>query len=189
MWLSQQPGTGGVLSEASLKSYLYGFENKSAEWPAFISSAFPRFHDIYQRAGTRNYWGYLGDRNGATLRETLNRALTNNSALIQIVTWNDFGEGTTVEPTKEYGFRDLCLIQNLCHQNASVDNRVFTNELASVVRFYNLRCGAAAKTPLADALDKIFTKFASGQEERALNELSALEARYVSRPVPDAGGQ
>lgn len=189
MWLSQQPGTGGVLSEASLKSYLYGFENKSAEWPAFVSSAFPRFHDIYQRAGTRNYWGYLGDRNGATLRETLNRALTNNSALIQIVTWNDFGEGTTVEPTKEYGFRDLCLIQNLCGQNAGVDNQVFTNELASVVRFYNLRCGAATNAPLADALDKIFTKFASGQEEKALNELSALEARYASRPVPDAGGQ
>jgi hypothetical protein len=187
MWLSQQPGTGGVLSEASLKSYLYGFENKSAEWPEFISSAFPRFHDIYQRAGTRNYWGYLGDRNGDTLRETLNRALTNNSALIQIVTWNDFGEGTTVEPTKEYGFRDLSLIQNLCRQNSGFGNQVFTNELASIVRFYNLRCGAVTNAPLAVALDKIFTKFASGQEGTALNELDALEARYVPGPAPGAG--
>jgi len=69
----------------------------------------------------RNYWGYLGDRDGETLRETFNRALTNNSALVQIVTWNDFGEGTTIEPTKEYGFRDLCLIQDYAARSLTLN--------------------------------------------------------------------
>ena len=38
-------------------------------------------------------WGYLGDRNGLILRETLSQAMTNSSTIVQIVTWNDFGEG------------------------------------------------------------------------------------------------
>ena len=67
MWMSQAPGTGGVLSGAALNSYLAEFDQKAGAWPASISSAFPRFHDIYQRAGVRNYWGYLGDRSGQTL--------------------------------------------------------------------------------------------------------------------------
>jgi Glycosyl hydrolase family 99 len=178
MWLSQQPGTGGVLSEASLKNYLVDFEKKSASWPAYISSAFPRFHDIYQRAGVRNYWGYLGDRDGETLRENLNRALTNNSALVQIVTWNDFGEGTTIEPTKEYGFRDLCLVQDLCRRNLDHDHGLLTNHLASAVRFYNLRHNSATNAALATALDQVFTNIVSGQEESALNQLGKLEAQF-----------
>lgn len=176
MWLSQRPGTGGVLSEASLENYLVDFEKKSASWPAFISSAFPRFHDIYQRAGVRNYWGYLGDRNGETLRESLTRALTNNCSLVQIVTWNDYGEGTAIEPTKEYGFRDLCLIQDLCRQKPDLKHRLLTNDLASVFQFYNLRRDSATNAALALALDQIFTNIVSGREASALSQLRKLEA-------------
>src|ERR1041385_7304504 len=99
--MSQAAGMGGVLSSAALKTYLAGFDQKAATWPVSVSSAFPRFHDIYQKAGVRNYWGYLGDAGGDTLRETLSRAMTNASSIVQIVTWNDFGEGTVVEPTQE----------------------------------------------------------------------------------------
>jgi hypothetical protein len=178
MWLSQQPGTGGVLSEAALQNYLADFEKKSIAWPAFISSAFPRFHDIYQRAGVRNYWGYLGDRNGETLRETLKRALTNNSALVQIITWNDFGEGTTIEPTKEYGFRDLYLIQDLCRRQHDPMRRLLTNELASVFQFYHLRQKSATNAALAFALDQVFTNMVSGQEANAFEQLGKLEAQF-----------
>lgn len=178
MWLSQLPGTGGVLSETSLKNYLTDFEKKSAGWSAFISSAFPRSHDIYQRAGVRDYWGYLGDRNGETLRENLNRALTNNSALVQIVTWNDFGEGTMIEPTREYGFRDLYLIQNLCRQKLAPKRRLLTNDLACAFEFYNLRQNAVTNAALALALDQVFTNIVSGREESALVQLRKLEAQF-----------
>ena len=50
MWMSQAPGTGGVLSDAALQSYLADFDQKAKGWPVYISRAFPRFHDIYQRA-------------------------------------------------------------------------------------------------------------------------------------------
>ncbi|HEX7654090.1 MAG TPA: glycoside hydrolase family 71/99-like protein [Verrucomicrobiae bacterium] len=178
MWLSQQPGTGGVLSEASLLNYLNDYEKKSLEWPAYISSAFPRFHDIYQRAGARNYWGYLGDRNGETLRETLTRAFTNNSAVVQIVTWNDFGEGTTIEPTKEYGFRDLAVVQQLCHTYSASKTSWQTNDLPLALDFYRLRCLARTETALTPVLDDLFTNLVAGQITAARNQLAGLKAKY-----------
>jgi len=182
MWLSQTPGTGGVLSDTALKNYLTDFEQKAKVWPAFISSAFPRFHDIYQRAGNRNYWGYLGDRNGETLRETLSQAMTDSSAIAQIVTWNDFGEGTAVEPTKEYGYRDLGLIQEFRRQHLNSNFSYRTNDLTLALRFYNLRCQSATNAALALALDRVFTNIVSGQEENASFQLDKLETKFLQKP-------
>jgi hypothetical protein len=175
MWMSQAPGTGGVLSGAALKGYLADFDQKAGAWPAFISSAFPRFHDIYQRAAERNYWGYLGDRHGDTLRETLSRGLTNSSAIVQIVTWNDFGEGSMVEPTEEYGFRDLGIIQDLRRQYLESDFSRNTNDVALALQFYNLRRQFLTNAVVSAELDGIFTNIVAGQLDHAklrLNELA-----------------
>jgi hypothetical protein len=174
MWMSQTPGTGGVLSGAALKSYLAEFDQKARAWPEFISSAFPRFHDIYQRAGVRNYWGYLGDRHGDTLRETLSHGMTNSSAIVQIVTWNDFGEGSMVEPTEEYGFRDLGIIQDLRRQYLESDFSHNTNDLAMALRFYNLRRQSLTNDVLSAELDRIFTNIVAGQLEIANLQLDKL---------------
>jgi hypothetical protein len=174
MWMSQAPGTGGVLSGAALKGYLADFDQKAGAWPAFISSAFPRFHDIYQRAGVRNYWGYLGDRHGDTLRETLSRGLTNSSTIVQIVTWNDFGEGSMVEPTEEYGFRDLGIIQDLRRQYLESDFSRNTNDLCMALQFYNLRRQYMTNTVLSAELDRIFTNIVAGQLDKAKLQLDQL---------------
>jgi hypothetical protein len=175
MWMSQAPGTGGVLSGAALKNYLAEFDRKAAAWPVFISSAFPRFHDIYQRAGVRNYWGYLGDRQGDIFRETLSRAMTNSSVLAQIVTWNDYGEGTMVEPTREYGYRDLGILQDLRRQYLQGDFSLGTNELAMAFEFYNLRGQQGMKRNTAEQLDEIFTNLVSGKISTAREGLRKLQ--------------
>jgi hypothetical protein len=176
MWMSQLPGTGGVLSGVALNNYLAGFEQKARGWPAFISSAFPRFHDIYQRAGNRNYWGYLGDRNGETFRETLRRAMTNSSVLVQIVTWNDFGEGTAVEPTREYGFRDLGIIQDFRRQYLDPGFSLHTNDLHLALQFYQLRRQSGTNTALAAGLDQAFATIVSGRLNEARRELDKLQS-------------
>ena len=87
MWMSQT--NNGVLTDAMLQNYLVNFEQKALKvpvWPGFISSAFPRFHDIYQQARHWITYGYLDDQNGNTFRETLTRAMTNSSVIVQIVT-------------------------------------------------------------------------------------------------------
>jgi hypothetical protein len=174
MWMSQVPGTGGVLSGAALKSYLADFDQKSSPWPAVISSAFPRFHDIYQRADVRNYWGYLGDRHGDTLRETLSRGMTNSSAIVQVVTWNDFGEGSMVEPTQEYGYRDLGIIQDFRRQYLESGFSRNTNDLTMALRFYNLRRQHSTNIVVAAELDRIFTNIVSGKLDVANLQLNQL---------------
>jgi len=173
MWMSQAPGTGGVLSGAALKSYLADLDQKARAWPVFISSAFPRFHDIYQRAGVRNYWGYLGDRHSETLRETLSRAMTNSSSIIQVVTWNDFGEGSMVEPTQEYGYRDLGIVQDFRRQFLEPDFSCDTNHLTMALRFYNARRQSTNAVASA-ALDRIFTNIVTGKISVANLQLDQL---------------
>ena len=48
-------------------------------------------------------------------------------------TWNDYGEGTTIEPTREYGFQYLVALQ----QFAGVSYRQANLEL--IYRWYTLR--------------------------------------------------
>ena len=175
MWMSQAPGTGGVLSGAALKSYLASFNQKAEGWPAFISSAFPRFHDIYQRAGVRNYWGYLGDRHGDTLRETLACGMTNSSSMVQVVTWNDFGEGSMVEPTQEFGYQDLGIIQDFRRQFLEADFSRNTNDLTLALRVYNLRKKYVANAVASEELDRIFTNIVSGKTGAAGHQLDLLE--------------
>jgi hypothetical protein len=189
MWLSLAPGTRGVLSMTALQNYLEGFEKTAADWPAFISSAFPRFHDIYQSAGVRDYWGYLGDRQGQILRQTLSRALTNSSALVQIVTWNDFGEGTMVEPTVEYGFRDLGILQELRREHLDGGFNYSTNDLLLPLRLYQLRRVAETNLTLDPAMRGIFDHIVSGNLPAARSRLTQAEsvagiADPAASPIP-----
>ncbi len=176
MWLSVSPGAHGVLSMTALNGYLSSFEQNAAAWPLFISSAFPRFHDIYQPAGVRDYWGYLGDRKGETLRLTLNRAITNRSSIVQIVTWNDFSEGTVVEPTSEYGFRDLGIVQDCRRLGLDPKFAYHTNDLMLVLQIYNLRRAAQTNASLTPRLDAIFTNIVSGNLGEARQRLAELQS-------------
>jgi hypothetical protein len=177
MWMSRT--NNGVLTEAMLQSYLARFEQKtlgSPAWPAFISSAFPRFHDIYQQAGVGPSYGYLDGQEGNTFRETLMRAMTNRSALVQIVTWNDFGEGTMVEPTVEYGYRDLGLIQELRRQYLDPNFPYHTNDLTLARRFYQLRQAYNGHAIVSAELDRIFQLIVAGNLTDANARLTGIES-------------
>jgi hypothetical protein len=181
MYLSLSPGARGVLSVTALENYLASFEQNGSTWPAFISSAFPRFHDIYQPAGVRDYWGYLGDRKGETLRMTLTRAMTNQSAMVQVVTWNDFGEGTVVEPTTEYGYRDLGIIQDCRRLYLDTKFAHRTNDLALATRLYHLRREHATNPPVNVVLDGIFTNIIRGDLGSVTRQLTQFETNSPNR--------
>jgi len=174
MWLSLSPGARGVLSAYALQNYFERYEQRANIWPVFISSAFPRFHDIHHSAGVRDYIGYLGDQKGRIFVETLTRAFTNRSSFVQIVTWNDFGEGTMVEPTVEYGFRDLGIIQELRRSYVEPNFIYTTNDLALPGRIFELRRIAATNAAMSQVLDAVTANIMSGHlysARRLLNEL------------------
>jgi hypothetical protein len=174
------PMSGGTntLTPAQLQTYLVGFDQMAAGWPGSVSSAFPRFHDIYAQANVGSGYRYLDDANGSTLTNTLARAMTNNSAMVQIVTWNDFGEGTMVEPTLDYGFRDLGIIQNLRRQYLDSGFHYHTNDLAMAFRFYNLRKQNGSSPAISAELDRIFTNIISGATSTANLQLTGIESNH-----------
>jgi hypothetical protein len=83
------------------------FAKEAERWPHRIPVAYPRFLDVYGEAKVRPSWGSVADADGATFRQTLAQALAMSTDVVQIATWNDWGEGTAIEPSLEYGNRDL----------------------------------------------------------------------------------
>jgi hypothetical protein len=173
MWMSG--GGTNTLTSAQLQSYLDNFEQKAVSWPAYISSAFPRFHDIYAQAGVGPSYGYLDDANGATFSNTLRRAMTNNSAFLHFVTWNDFGEGTAIEPTLEHGYRDLGMVQNFRRQYIDRDFTFTTNDLTAAFRFYSLRKQYGTNAAISAELNRVFTNIVTGRIMVANLQLTRIE--------------
>lgn len=89
------------------------FLKEAENWPDHIAVAFPRFHDIYRQAKVSDGYPRLPDDDGATFRLTLEKSLQSNPPIIQLATWNDWGEGTQIEPSREFGYRDLEYLQHL----------------------------------------------------------------------------
>ena len=124
----------------------------------------------------------LGDRSGDTFRETLSRALTNKSAIVQIVTWNDYGEGTVVEPTVEYGYRDLGIIQDFRRQYVETGFSYRTNDLTLALRLYQLRRENSTNSTIAAELDRVFANISTNNLAAARLALTRLENESPSRP-------
>ena len=183
MWASST--NGGILSREALRSYLDGFEQKASSWPAYISSAFPRFHDIYAEAGVGPSYGRLEDAEGEILRLTLHRALTNRSTYVQLVTWNDFGEGTILEPTREFGFRDLQMVQESRRRFLDPSFTGRPEDLELAWRLYQLRRHFSGQLLVEAELDRVFALAVEGSTEMARRLLEALEQQ---RPVLYAWG-
>jgi hypothetical protein len=175
MGLSQT--NNGILTTIQLNSYLTQFEQKAAIWSAFISSAFPRFHDIYAQAGVGPSYGYLDDNNGLTFQSTLQRAMTNSSTIVQIVTWNDYGEGTIVEPTVEYVCRDLGMLQNFRRLYLSAGYAGTTNDFSTALRLYNARREYAGNAIAYAELNRVFSNAVAEDLPDANLKLGGLESQ------------
>jgi len=177
-WPPMGDSVNGVLSNATMQTYIVDFEQNAASWNAFISGAWPRFHDYYAQAGLHPSYGYLDDQNGNTFRETLTSAMTDASPIIQCVTWNDFGEGTIIEPTAQYGYRDLGVIQDFRRQYLNASFPYHTNDLSIALRLYNLRRQYPNNAIVSAELDRVFTNAVTGQLSNATLQLSGLEFGY-----------
>ncbi len=177
MWMTG--GGTNVLTTNQLESYLSTFYSNGNGWPASVGGGWPRFNDIYAQAGVGTSNGYLDDRNGDTLRETTTRAMTNNCAFIQMVTWNDFGEGTIIEPTVDYGYRDLGLLQDFRRQYMQTNFTYTTNDLALAFRFYNLRRQWGNYPTQSAELDRTFTNIVAGKLDSATRQIWGMENSHA----------
>jgi hypothetical protein len=144
---------GGIeMAPAVLESYLERFYRNAQRRDLIVGSAFPGFKDIYAEAGVRSSYGSINPHGGETLRYTLSTALAQNARIVQLVTWNDYGEGTTIEPTEEYGYQYLEIIQAARHEMDS-DFAAGADDLRLPLRLYELRRSHAGDAEVNAQLD------------------------------------
>lgn len=151
------------------------FEKNAGEWPESIAVAFPRFIDIYEQAGVHESWGRIEDQQGEVFRLTLKRAFRGEAKIIQIATWNDWGEGTSVEPSREFGYRDLEAIQQMRKSESSGAFTIQADDLRLPAELLQRRRlieqGASQKK-----LDKVAELLSLGKVEQARRELKSVSA-------------
>ncbi len=159
--------------KGSWRSNLESYLARSKDLPFQIPPAFPRFHDYYQDAGLHDSWGRIEDESGKTFRETLDRALGDPSPFVQLVTWNDWGEGTQIEPSVELGTRDLEILQGV-RKRLSPGFRATTSDLRLPKRLFDLRKnGAKDKTKLDRASQLLLAGDAVGAR-KLIEELEGV---------------
>jgi hypothetical protein len=111
-WIYQDKGTSDDLTVQ--KNFL---ANEAGKFSNSIGDAYVGYNDYYTAGGDPSAAsGFVipeSDSNGQTLTETLDQDETysKNISAIQIATWNDYGEGTMIEPTVQNGFTSLEQIQ------------------------------------------------------------------------------
>ena len=174
MWASQN----GVLNEQALNDYLNSFYKKTANWDFWVASAFPGFKDIYKEAGVSEGYGFLDARDGETFKSTIQLALKNNPDAIQLVTWNDYGEGTNIEPTIEYGYKYLGIVQDIIRASINPHFAYTSENLALPLQIYKLRKQYEGNSDVNTQLDQAFLSIIAGD----LNAAKAIIAQYPITP-------
>lgn len=135
-----------------------------------MGSAYPGFKDFYAQGGGGDPIGWtIEHNNGATLDETLNLAKNANLNYLQLITWNDFGEGTMIEPTVEFQYSFIEKIKTF----SGVQNQ--GNFFSEISKLYNLRKQYKGNASVQNKLDAAFNYFVSMQGEKAIQALNEIQ--------------
>lgn len=117
--------------------YLDGLQNiYNRPFPNKMGVAYPGFNAFYAEGG----WGDIPWKipvDPSTFQATLDLA-AEKTDIIQLVTWNDYGEGTIIEPTLEFEYSYLEILQRKTGAPYTVDDlRHLTDIFNSRVKYAN----------------------------------------------------
>jgi len=151
--------------------YQYSHENNIQT----VGGAYPGFNDFYYEGGWRTNTDddWVIAHNGTqVLNETLSLNASSPVEFIQLITWNDFGEGTMIEPTHEFGFSYLEEIQSYTGVDYTYD------DLQLPYRLYLLRKEHKNDKRLQTILDRVYQFIFMLDLDHAKVLLSTLEKKY-----------
>jgi hypothetical protein len=135
-----------------------------------FGSAYPGFKSFYAQGGWSGPTWIIEHNGTATFNQTLDLALAQpNVSYIQLATWNDYGEGTMIEPTVEFGYGFLTSLQQKL--GVSIFNQ---SDLEAVAKLYDLRKSKAAVPEVQKQLNQVFYYIVSLQLSKAKEVLGTL---------------
>ncbi|WP_146404336.1 glycoside hydrolase family 71/99-like protein [Planctomycetes bacterium CA13] len=150
------------------------FGDISRQWQSSIPVVFPRFVDIYSEAKVRDGYPPIEDNDGKTFQFSLQHAFASKAPLIQIATWNDWGEGTNIEPSEEFGYRDLEVLQQARRQHIDATFSAKAEDLRLPVALFRLR---QLKIHNQEHLSAIAKNIVAGRMTLAKRQIEFLEAK------------
>jgi len=125
--------------QANLKSF---YQDRAASLATYFAGAYPGFQDFYKQGGWGNTLFTIDYNTTGTLQNCLNLAKTSGTNYLQLITWNDYGEGTMIEPTLDFNFTFLQTIQQYTGVSYTV------TELQLIYKWYTLRKKYAGNTAI-----------------------------------------
>ena len=146
-------------------------KNRAPQLKTVCGVAFPGFNDYYEEGGDGAVVPFeIPHDDGQTLARTLELVTKHRDeiAMLQLATWNDFGEGTMFEPTEETGFSYLQQVQ----QFTGVPFKAADLEL--VYQLYTARKQHAADAEKQRTLDAVADRLNKLQVQEAREELAPL---------------
>lgn len=158
-WMPMELSGGRNLALSNLVKDLNNFYEKQYNKPFLVATAFSAFHDIYRQAGLGFSYGYLDYAEGRTFDLTFTAAERAHPDIIQVATWNDYGEGAIVEPTMQRGYKELEYLQD--HQKEWDEEFSWTyNDLRAPIALYKVLVGEKStdeqKAAAQNAINAVF---------------------------------
>lgn len=126
------------------------YQQEAAQSQYIIGGAMPGFKDYYKAGGVGDGYTTYDSEDGKLFERQLNAAKNANLKDVQISTWNDYGEGTVIEPTKENGYKYLTILQNF------TGVKYGQQELKTILQWYTLREKYKGNTEKKLILDQAF---------------------------------
>jgi hypothetical protein len=141
-----------------------------------ISSAYPGFNSFYTLGGWSGPTWTIAANGTANFQQTLTLTLASSSHYMQLPTWNDYGEGTMIEPTDStiafsatqglsnqgFGFSLLTTLQ----KNLGVAS-LAQPDLEAVLQLYKLRQTNAGNATALAKLNQVYYYMVSLQMDKA----------------------
>lgn len=163
-WVHWEAWEGTPTPDVTKRRLRNTYTGLSKEPSQLIVSAYPGFNDVYAERHRE-----LAHRDGETLRESLAVCMEGPWPVAQLVTWNDYGEGTVIEPTHEFGYKFLEVIQEARRMEIGEAFPFTAEDLRLPARLLALR--RAGKAPVEE-LDRAAALLAAGRPAEARAILS-----------------
>ncbi|MCP3162199.1 glycoside hydrolase family 71/99-like protein [Myxococcus qinghaiensis] len=188
LWYESQEAGANASGEYAwiYSDFMAGLNHFYANRPLGLKMgvAYPGFHTFYSAGGWDGpTWGI--PHNGLnSFQQTLDAALGSSVGHVQLATWNDYGEGTMLEPTREFGYGFLTTLQ----QRLGVPYS--QRELELINTLYQQRKQHAGNAARQAELDQAFQHLVAlqvAQAEAILNGGSTPTTIPLTNPSFESG--
>lgn len=155
---------------------------QASSFATSIGVVYPGFNSFYAAGGASGPTWTIPYNGTGTFGSLVDKALQSSVPIVQFATWNDYGEGTMIEPTQEFGYGFLTTMQ----QKLGVPYG--QSELQLIYQLYQARKTYAGNASAQSQLNQVFTYLVNLQVSNAQTLLNTVTGGGTT-PPPTGTGQ